>query len=572
MLPRTDEKGDKEVSETTANKPARPGQENLVSIGDRSTEKQREIQSMGGIASGESKRKKKQMKETLQMLAKLKPNDKITAQISAQMGLAPDEITNATAVAVSVYNQALKGNMRASEAFMKAIDEDQEEGLLEIKRAELKIKQEQHQMEMEQYQRAMEGSSSEYRGIPALAIAPCYAQLQFDIAYKKYNEFVLHGGRGSAKSSDIGLDVVDLIEKNPDYNALVLRKVTNTIKDSVYNQIVWAIDYLGLNNEYKCVGRPAEITKQSTGQKIFFRGADDPMKIKSIKPTHGYIAVLWFEELDQFAGEEEIRNIRQSAIRGGSDSFVFMSFNPPKSALNWANKYVKIPKENRLVIKTDYTMVPKEWLGQAFIDEAEWLKESNPSAYEHEYMGIANGNGGNVFENVEVRQITDEEIRNFDRVVHGVDWGWYPDPFAFTTCHYDAGRMTLYIYEEYRCNKKGNRETADVLINDFKIGADLVTCDSAEQKSVDDYRTYGISARGAEKGPGSVDYSMKWLASLNKIVIDPNRCPETVKEFVEYEYERDKEGNVITGYPDKNNHSIDAVRYATNSIWKKRGQ
>ena len=132
--------------------------------------------------------------------------------------------------------------------------------------------------------------------------------------------------------------------------------------------------------------------------------------------------------------------------------------------------------------------------------------------------------------------------------------------------------MTLYIYEEYRCNKKGNRETADVLISDFKIGADLVTCDSAEQKSVDDYRTYGISARGAEKGPGSVDYSMKWLASLNKIVIDPNRCPETVKEFVEYEYERDKDGNVITGYPDRNNHSIDAVRYATNSIWKKRGQ
>ena len=374
------------MSKKATEKPQRPGQENLIPLNERSKEAQREIQSMGGKACAENGRKKKQMKETLQMLAKMKPNDKITAQIAAQMGLNEDEITNATAVAVSVYNQALKGNMRASEAFMKAIDEDQEEGLLEIKRAELKIKQEQHEMEMEQYKRAMEGRTDEYHGIPTTAIAPVYAQLQFDIQFRKFNEFVLHGGRGSAKSSCIGLDIVDLIEKDPDYNALVLRKVSNTIKDSVYNQIVWAIDYLGLNNEYKCVGRPAEITKQSTGQKIFFRGADEPGKIKSIKPTHGYISILWFEELDQFAGEEEIRNIRQSAIRGGSDSFVFMSFNPPKSALNWANKYVKIPKDSRTVIKTDYTMVPKEWLGQAFIDEAEWLKESTRT---HTSMNIS---------------------------------------------------------------------------------------------------------------------------------------------------------------------------------------
>jgi phage terminase large subunit len=100
----------------------------------------------------------------------------------------------------------------------------------------------------------------------------------------------------------------------------------------------------------------------------------------------------------------------------------------------------------------------------------------------------------------------------------------------------------------------------------------LVTCDSAEPKSVEDYRTYGIKARGADKGPGSIDYSMKWLQSLKAIIIDPKRCPHTMQEFLEYEYERDKEGNVISGYPDVNNHHIDAVRYATNSIWKKRGQ
>lgn len=550
------------------------GEDNLIPNSQRTAEEVRANAKKGGINSGIARREANETRKAIQMLLDAKANEKNAIKVAETLKIDKDKVTNAMALAVGLYGKALRGDAKAFETLQKyggKLNEETERSLA-IKEEELEIKKQMHQIEIEQYERTKEGNNEEYRGIPITSVAPCYSQLQFDILYKRYNEFVLHGGRGSAKSSDIGLDIVDLIEKNTEYNALVLRKVTNTIKDSVYNQIVWAIDLLGLNNQYKCVARPAEITKLSTGQKIFFRGADDPMKIKSIKPTHGYIAVLWFEELDQFSGEEEIRNIRQSAIRGGSDSYVFMSFNPPKSQLNWANKYVKVPKDNRLVIKTDYTMVPKEWLGQAFIDEAEWLKETNPNAYEHEYLGIANGNGGNVFENVEVREITDKEIDQFDRVIHGVDWGWFPDPFAFTTCHYDASRMTLYIYEEYRCNKKGNRETADVLQNEFNIGDDLVTCDSAEQKSIDDYRTYGISARPAEKGPGSVDYSMKWLASLIKIVIDPVRCPKTVEEFINYEYERDKEGNIITGYPDMNNHSIDAVRYATNSIWKKRGQ
>ena len=101
----------------------------------------------------------------------------------------------------------------------------------------------------------------------------------------------------------------------------------------------------------------------------------------------------------------------------------------------------------------------------------------------------------------------------------------------------------------------------------------VLIADSSEEKSVSDYCAFGVRCRGAEKGPGSVNYSMKWLQSLPKIVIDPERCPDTAKEFLEYEYERDaKTGEVLEGYPDLNNHHIDAVRYGTNRIWKRRGK
>ena len=153
-----------------------------------------------------------------------------------------------------------------------------------------------------------------------------------------------------------------------------------------------------------------------------------------------------------------------------------------------------------------------------------------------------------------------------------MDWGWYPDPFAFVRVHYDAARMTLYIWQEYVCNKQKNRETAEKLLSLGITPADIVTCDSAEEKSVSDYRSYGINARAAEKGPESRRYSFKWLQSLVKIVIDPARCPVAAREFLHYEYERDKEGNIISGYPDGNDHCIDAVRYAANRIWKRRGQ
>lgn len=429
----------------------------------------------------------------------------------------------------------------------------------------LKIKQEQ-----EEKKAAEEAArnAKEYH-MDLYNIPDCFHWAIRDIRDKKHLEYVFKGGRGSTKSTTVGMTIVELMKNNHDIHAVVCRKVGNTIKDSVYNKIKWAIGKQEFTEKFDSKLSPMEITLKATGQKIYFRGADDPDKIKSINPEFGYIGILWFEELDQFAGPEEIRKIEQSAIRGGNLAWIFKSFNPPKTMNNWANKYVLEPKENRIVHSSTYLDVPKGWLGQPFIDEAEHLKEVNPNAYEHEYMGIANGNGGNVFEYLEIRDITDEEISRMDKIFQGCDWGFYPDPYAFIRLYYNHNTEKIYLIDEIYENKWSNRKSADEILK-RKYDDYTITCDSAEPKSINDYRDFGLPARGAIKGPGSVEYSMKWLQTRT-IVIDPKRTPSAYKEFSEYEYERDKDGNVISGYPDENNHLVDACRYATESLWRRRG-
>ena len=408
--------------------------------------------------------------------------------------------------------------------------------------------------------------------LPADVIAPSFLDAYRDIAAKQHTEYVFRGGRGSTKSSFVSLAIIYLIKNNPEIHALATRQVGNTLRDSVYSQLVWAISELGLSDEFKTTTSPLEIEYLPTGQKIYFRGADDPGKIKSIKPQFGYIGLLWFEELDQFHGQEAIRKIEQSVIRGGDEAYIFKSFNPPPTANNWANKYIQIPKDTQYQHSSDYRTVPIEWLGKTFIEEAEHLRNVNPTAYEHEYLGVANSIGGQVFSNVQIRPITDEEITQFDHVLHGLDFGYYPDPASYGRMHYDAARRTLYIFGEVRKWKTSNEKLHLALTEYGLLPTDLLIADSAEPKSVGDFRAYGANCRGAEKGPESVKYSIKWLQGLNAIVIDNIRAPYHAQEFLDYEFERTKDGEIISEYPDKNNHAIDDTRYATNLIWRRKGE
>lgn len=430
-------------------------------------------------------------------------------------------------------------------------------------------------------------------------IIPMYKDVLMDVLHHNHTHYVFSGGRGSTKSSFISEVIPLLMLQNPNIHVIVFRKVGNTMKNSVWSQVVWGINQLGLTPLFhipKSIANP--ITLIQTGQQILFFGLDDPQKIKSVKLPFGYIGVTWFEELDQYSGEKELRTVLQSTMRGGSLFWDFRSFNPPISNVNWANQYAAeaLARENTLVVHNTYLDVPEDWLGQAFLDEAQDLKETNPKAYEHEYLGIPVGTGGNVFENVEPLYMDDEFISHFDKVYNGIDWGWYPDPFAFNKCYLDMARRTLYIFAEYTVNKQSNKTTFDALYHGKNLYDDefiarmreidgsirqrklmeideIVTADSAEPKSISDYKSYGgYGCRPAEKGPDSINYSMKWLQSLSHIYIDPKRCPNTYKEFIEYEYERDKDDEIISGYPDANNHNIDAVRYALERVWKRKGQ
>lgn len=392
-----------------------------------------------------------------------------------------------------------------------------------------------------------------------------------DILEHRHTHYIFKGGRGSCKSSFVSIAIILLMtrEENRDKHCIIFRKTANTLRDSVFSQMQFAISALGLDADFKCTVSPMKITYVPTGQVILFRGVDDKMKLKSLKAPFGYFAFSWLEEADTFSGMEEIRNILQSSMRGGSMFWCFMSFNPPISINNFMNEEVLIERVDRLVHSSDYRTVPMEWLGEQFFDEAEHLKATNEKAYRHEYLGEAVGTGGAVFEFLEFRTITDEEIRRMDRIFNGTDWGFFPDPYAFVRSHYDKARETIYLIDELYENKWSNQRTAQWILdkgyNDF-----TVTCDSAEPKSVVDYRDMGIPARGTVKGAGSVEYGMKWLQRRH-IVVDMKRTPRTGKELKEYEYERDKDGNFISGYPDANNHGIDALRYSYEPLYNKRG-
>lgn len=400
-------------------------------------------------------------------------------------------------------------------------------------------------------------------------IGSAFYDVAHDVFQHGHTHYDFSGGRGSLKSSTVSVLVPLLLINNSGTHALVLRKVANTIRDSVYAQYIWAIGELGMAAYWEAKVSPMELIYKPTGQKIMFRGADDPMKIKSIKVPFGYIAVTHFEEKDQFAGRAEIRTILQSTMRGGSKYWNFESYNPPISRDNWANKDSLEERTDRLCHKSTYLQAPPEWLGEQFLAEAEHLKATDERAYQHEYLGIPVGTGGNVFDNLELREITDEEMSHFDHIYQGVDYGWFPDPFAFIRLHYDRARETIYLMDEIYQNKLTNEASGNIIIQRGYKDA-YITCDSAEPKSVADYRAMGLPAKAAVKGPGSVDYGMKWL-QRRKIVIDRKRTPNAYNEFVNYEYDRNKDGDIISGYPDENNHLIDATRYAVERISRRMG-
>jgi PBSX family phage terminase large subunit len=509
-------------------------EKNLIPNSERTPSELREMTRKGGIASGQARRQKKTLSELAKMIAE-NPAPTAAKKKLTKMGISDEDANNNACIVAAVYDKAIKGNMQAV---------DKWEQLVAVSKSD----------------------ESKYE-LPARVLGKAFVDINRQI--KPNIEYVFEGGRGGLKSSFVAFKIVELIKNNPQMHACITRQVAGTLKDSVYANMKWAINELGLMEEFECKVSPLEIKYIKTGQTIYFRGLDDETKLKSIKPEFGYIGILWKEEKDQMKGDAQERSVNQSVLRGGDESYDFSSYNPPKSKSNWVNRIKLIPNPKRVIHHSSYLEAPAEWLGQKFIDDAAHLKEINPEAYEHEYLGVPNGDGGNVFEYLEIRDITDEEISRMDRIFAGVDYGWYPDAFCYLRTYYDSAREKIYLIDELYVNKWSNSKTADWI---KKKGYDDYTmiCDSAEPKSVNDFRDAGLPARGAIKGPGSIEYGFKFLQTKT-IVIDPKRTPNAYKEITEYEYDRDKEGNVISGYPDGNDHAISALRYAYEPLFNRRG-
>lgn len=502
----------------------------------------------GGIASGKAKREKKSLNQLAKLVAESPITDNNARKQIESIGITDADLTNNAMVVAGLLQAAAGGNVGAVEKWESMLKDAEAEG----------------------------GSSAHERALAVMRsnfwdnVSSNFGAISVYAIKHRFTHYQTSGGRGSFKSSWVSLIVVRLVMEHPDTHALVMRKIGNTIADSVFAQYQWAIEKLGVADYWRVRKSPPSLTYLPTGQKILFRGTDDPLKIKSIKIPSGYIAFTHFEELDQFAGRAEIRNILQSTMRGGPEFWNFESFNPPRSRDNWANRDSAEERPDRVQHKSTYLDVDNpEWLGDQFLAEAEHLKETDPKSYEHEYLGHAVGTGGSVFDNLELCEITDDEVCRFDHIYQGVDWGWFPDPYAFIRLHYDRARETIYLLDERYENRLTNEETAKWILA-HKYNDVFTTCDSAEPKSVADYRALGVNAKEAVKGPGSVEYGMKWLQG-RKIVIDRRRTPHAFQEFVNYEYEKNKDDEWISGYPDANNHLIDATRYALERVFRRFG-
>lgn len=420
-------------------------------------------------------------------------------------------------------------------------------------------------------------------------ISPTFCEVSRAIDLGKANRIMLKGGRGSTKSSYAYQKILDVFLHRPHAQWICGRRYANTLRRSCFANVLWAIAKRGMTVgkpgegcDFDKTTSPMEITFNKTGQKILFYGLDEPEKLKSItfEDPKAKIELLLLEEYNQLACAEDARNVRQSVFRSDY-SLEIDVYNPSPDDMQWTNQEARLEEPGKLVHHSSYLDVPEEFIGKRFIEQAEQLKAINAKAYANEYMGEETGLTGTVFENVVAQSITYEDRIQIKWIRCGVDWGYQNDPFVWLMVGYDRKMRTLYIIDEVF-----NTETLDdVNIGEVKRhlvdrddkGQPIYTnegkpvynrnkpqneirADAAAPKDIATWRHAGMAIMGASKRV-PVDDGIRWLQKRKAIVIDRERCPLAFQEFSRYRALEDDEGK-FKGYPDKDNHTIDAVRYA----------
>lgn len=420
-------------------------------------------------------------------------------------------------------------------------------------------------------------------------ISPTFCEVSRAIDLGKANRIMLKGGRGSTKSSYAYQKILDVFLHRPHAQWICGRRYANTLRRSCFANVLWAIAKRGMTVgkpgegcDFDKTTSPMEITFNKTGQKILFYGLDEPEKLKSItfEDPKAKIELLLLEEYNQLACAEDARNVRQSVFRSDY-SLEIDVYNPSPDDMQWTNQEARVEEPGKLVHHSSYLDVPEEFIGKRFIEQAEQLKAINTKAYANEYMGEETGLTGTVFENVVAQSITYEDRLQLKWIRCGVDWGYQNDPFVWLMVGYDRKTRMLHIIDEVF-----NTETLDEAnINEVKRhlverddkGQPIYTnegkpvynkhrpqneirADAAAPKDIATWRYAGMAIMGASKRV-PVDDGIRWLQKRKAIVIDRERCPLAFQEFSRYRALEDDEGK-FKGYPDKDNHTIDAVRYA----------
>lgn len=517
-------------------------------------ERQKEIASMGGKVSAEKKRKRKQIAEFASMIANSPVSDVKKRQKLKEIGIETEEATNNALVVAGLFASCEKGNVDAFKEWERILAE----------------------------QEAKE-NTAKYPELSAYEVVSSFVDVNRYIRRRKYKEFFFIGGRGSGKSTNIADVIVDDILQNSHTNWMIMRKVKDTLRTSVFEQILSAIDKLNVTELFKINKTSMDITFLPTGQRIMFRGADDTKKIKSIKLRKGYFTGLWIEECDAFNDNDEIEDIKRSVLRGTdekgeSDGILLKSSNAPRSFLHWVNEWLveNINKPNLFIHRSSYLTMPEEFIGKLFIEDAEYLKLTNEKAYRHQYLAEPISSDEMIFDNIELRTITDDEynafIDNETDLYAGLDYGWYPDPNAYTFMHYDRYANILYILNEWQGLKHTEEMTSDEL-DKLSDRVDFRRYRITSDK--DENRTKNISDLGwqiycANKGPGSVNSGFTFLQGLTKIVIDSSRTPNCAREFTKFHYEKNKYGQIMGTFPDgQEDHHMASIRYALEVIWQR---
>ena len=377
---------------------------------------------------------------------------------------------------------------------------------------------------------------------------------------KRYR--VCKGSRGSKKSKTVALNMIHRIMEYPLSNGLCIRRYGNTLRNSVYSDLKWAIHKLGLDAFFECTVSPMQIVRKSTGQTILFRGLDDGLKITSISVDYGFLCFVWIEEAFEISNEDDFNKLDMS-IRGevpeGYFKQITMTFNP-WSATWWGKSRFFDVEDDDVFTKTT-TWKCNEWLDESDRNIFLKMQVNNPRRYRIEGDGEWGIAEGLIYEKVRFEDFDIDAIRAVPgiRSAFGLDFG-FTDPNAFTCFLIDNAAMKIYVFDEWYKTGVTNKNIAQA-IKDKGYGGQRIICDSAEPKSIAELQEEGIKAESSRKGKDSVNHGIQLIQNYEIIVHEKN-CPEFKKEIQNYCWAKDKDGKP-TDKPDHEfSHGMDSMRYA----------